>query len=197
MLAADLFLAEGYAVTVLDNLTSGKREQVPRKASFHELDLTAGDGEESARVLAEMGHQLDDYDAARFRDDVGHLVSSTVAAGGSCIMSGATSDDVEAGATDEEVAAARDYLAGILPLELQTTEQLAGRLAGIRFFAGYSGWGGGQLEAELAESAWLVVPAVADDVFAPDPEAMWRSVLRRQGGKVAMLANFPAHPSLN
>ena len=67
----------------------------------------------------------------------------------------------------------------------------------MRFFAGYSGWGGGQLEAELAEGAWLVVPADADDVFAPDPEAMWRAVLRRQGGKVAMLAHFPAHPSLN
>lgn len=35
------------------------------------------------------------------------------------------------GATDEEVAAARDYLAGVLPLELQTTEQLAGRLADL------------------------------------------------------------------
>lgn len=85
---------------------------------------------------------------------------------------------------------------GTVDLHLEPDE-LVGRLSGIRFFAGYSGWGGGQLEAELAESAWLVVPAVADDVFAPDPEAMWRSVLRRQGGKVAMLANFPAHPSLN
>jgi putative transcriptional regulator len=37
----------------------------------------------------------------------------------------------------------------------------------------------------------------ADDVFAPDPDTMWRSTLRRQGGKVSMLAHFPAHPSLN
>jgi putative transcriptional regulator len=42
-----------------------------------------------------------------------------------------------------------------------------------------------------------VVPAEAGDVFAPDPDAMWRSTLRRQGGKVSMLAHFPAHPSLN
>ena len=76
-------------------------------------------------------------------------------------------------------------------------EEMTRGLDGLRFFAGYSGWDGGQLEAELAEGAWLVVPAVADDVFAPAPDAMWRSVLRRQGGKVSMLADFPAHPSLN
>jgi putative transcriptional regulator len=85
---------------------------------------------------------------------------------------------------------------GTVDLHLEP-DDVAGGLTGIRFFAGYSGWGSGQLEAELDEGAWLVVPAVADDVFAPDPETMWRSVLRRQGGKVSMLANFPAHPSLN
>ena len=85
---------------------------------------------------------------------------------------------------------------GTVDLHLEPDE-LASSLAGVRFFAGYSGWGGGQLEAELAEGAWLVVPASSDDVFAPDPDAMWRAVLRRQGGKVAMLADFPAHPSLN
>lgn len=79
----------------------------------------------------------------------------------------------------------------------QEPEDLAPELTGIRFFAGYSGWGPGQLEAELAQDAWVVVEAVVDDVFAPDPETMWRSVLRRQGGKLAMLANFPPHPSMN
>jgi len=38
------------------------------------------------------------------------------------------------GATEEETAAARDYLAGILPLELQTTEQIAARIADIVVF---------------------------------------------------------------
>jgi putative transcriptional regulator len=76
-------------------------------------------------------------------------------------------------------------------------EEMTPGLDGMRFFAGYSGWEAGQLEAELAEGAWLVVPAVADDVLAPAPDAMWRSVLRRQSGKVSMLADFPAHPSLN
>ena len=76
-------------------------------------------------------------------------------------------------------------------------DELSLGVAGIRFFAGYSGWGAGQLEVELAEGAWLVVDAIADDVFAPDAETMWRSVLRRQGGRVSRLADFPAHPSLN
>jgi putative transcriptional regulator len=85
---------------------------------------------------------------------------------------------------------------GTVDLHLEPHE-VADTLDGVRFFAGYSGWGGGQLEAEMDESAWLVVPAVADDVFAPDADTMWRSVLRRQGGRVSMLADFPAHPSLN
>jgi putative transcriptional regulator len=85
---------------------------------------------------------------------------------------------------------------GTIDLHLEP-DDVAGGVDGVRFFAGYSGWGGGQLEAELAEGAWLVVPADPGDVFAPDPDAMWRAVLRRQGGKVAMLAHFPAHPSLN
>jgi putative transcriptional regulator len=85
---------------------------------------------------------------------------------------------------------------GTIDLHLEPDE-LSGGVAGIRFFAGYSGWGAGQLEAELDEGAWLVVEADADDVFAPDPETMWRSVLQRQGGKVSRLANFPPHPSLN
>ena len=85
---------------------------------------------------------------------------------------------------------------GTIDLHLDP-EDVVPSVDGVRFFAGYSGWGGGQLEAELDEGAWLVVPAEPGDVFAPDPDTMWRAVLRRQGGKVAMLAHFPVHPSLN
>lgn len=46
------------------------------------LALSEGDGEEAALILAEMGHPLAGYDAARFRDDVSHLVSSAVTLGG-------------------------------------------------------------------------------------------------------------------
>ncbi|HEY7069906.1 MAG TPA: YqgE/AlgH family protein [Acidimicrobiales bacterium] len=85
---------------------------------------------------------------------------------------------------------------GTIDLHLDPDDVAPG-VDGIRFFAGYSGWGGGQLEAELEEGAWLVVDATDDDVFAADPDAMWRAVLRRQGGRTAMLEHFPSHPSLN
>jgi putative transcriptional regulator len=85
---------------------------------------------------------------------------------------------------------------GAVDLHLEPTE-LAPGLNGIRVFVGYSGWGPSQLEMELAQDAWVVVDAVVDDVFAADPETMWRSVLARQGGKLARLANFPPHPSVN
>jgi putative transcriptional regulator len=66
-----------------------------------------------------------------------------------------------------------------------------------RVFAGYSGWGPGQLEAELAESAWIVAPALPDDVFATDPDELWRDVLARKGGRFKLLASMPFDPQLN
>jgi putative transcriptional regulator len=70
-------------------------------------------------------------------------------------------------------------------------------IARIRVFAGYSGWGPGQLENELAEPSWIVVPAEAGDVFASDPDELWRTVLHRKGGKYALIATMPFDPSLN
>jgi UDP-glucose 4-epimerase len=52
---ADLYLAEGYAVTVLDNLTSGKRAQVPSEADFHELDITSP---EAAALIRDSGFDV-------------------------------------------------------------------------------------------------------------------------------------------
>jgi putative transcriptional regulator len=69
--------------------------------------------------------------------------------------------------------------------------------APIRVFSGYAGWGSGQLEAELSEGAWMVVPASSEDLFSVVPDQLWSAVLRRQGGKLAMLATFPDDPSLN
>ena len=70
-------------------------------------------------------------------------------------------------------------------------------IARVRVFAGYSGWGPGQLEQEMAEPSWIVVRAEPDDVFAPDPDELWRTVLHRKGGKYALIATMPFDPGLN
>jgi putative transcriptional regulator len=69
--------------------------------------------------------------------------------------------------------------------------------AEVRFFSGYSGWGGGQLEDEIDEDAWLVLEADPDDALDDEPEFLWSRVLERQGGVVALLARYPDDPSTN
>jgi len=66
-----------------------------------------------------------------------------------------------------------------------------------RVFVGYAGWSAGQLEAELEEESWLVLPALPDDLFSDDPDGLWSTVLRRQGGPYALLSLMPPDPSLN
>ncbi len=66
-----------------------------------------------------------------------------------------------------------------------------------RVFAGYAGWGAGQLEDELARDDWFVEPAVSDDAFTEAPEALWSDVLRRKGGVYELVARMPEDPSVN
>jgi len=66
-----------------------------------------------------------------------------------------------------------------------------------RVYAGYSGWGAGQLEAELAEEAWIVEPPLPGELFAADAEALWPQVLERKGGQFALIARMPDDPTLN
>ena len=70
-------------------------------------------------------------------------------------------------------------------------------LDGLRVFAGYAGWGPGQLEHELRLGGWLVLPAEPDDAFTNSPETLWSRVLRRQGGELALLHTMPADPTNN
>lgn len=84
---------------------------------------------------------------------------------------------------------------GFLPSEIDPDE--LGELRRARVFAGYAGWGPGQLDGELAEGSWIVEPAVPDDVFTAAPENLWSEVLRRKGGPFGVLALMPPNPSLN
>jgi putative transcriptional regulator len=66
-----------------------------------------------------------------------------------------------------------------------------------RVFAGYSGWGPGQLEAEMAADAWILEPARVEDVFTEAPDLLWSRVLRRKGPEYGMLSRMPYDPSMN
>lgn len=70
-------------------------------------------------------------------------------------------------------------------------------LTGIRVFAGYAGWEPGQLEQEVETGSWLVFDALPSDPFVARPDDLWSMVLRRQGGIIAAVANFPPDPTMN
>ena len=74
---------------------------------------------------------------------------------------------------------------------------IATGLAGLRIFAGYAGWAAGQLEGEIDEGAWYVVDSEPRDAFTDNPERLWREVLRRQRGRLAMVSTYPDDPTQN
>ena len=85
---------------------------------------------------------------------------------------------------------------GFLPGEIETGEE-SDRSRGSASSPATPVGGRASSRAELAESSWIVEPAVPDDVFADDPEALWSEVLRRKGGPYAVLSLMPPDPSLN
>jgi putative transcriptional regulator len=56
----------------------------------------------------------------------------------------------------------------------------------LRVYVGYAGWGGGQLEAETRQGAWRVLEADAGTVFDPDPESLWRRLIKRTEAVLAL-----------
>ncbi len=66
-----------------------------------------------------------------------------------------------------------------------------------RVFAGYAGWGAGQLDEEIRSGDWILEPAGPDDVFGDEPQSLWSAVLTRKGGRFALLATMPLDPSVN
>lgn len=50
-----------------------------------------------------------------------------------------------------------------------------------RFLLGYAGWAGGQLEAEIAASAWLTAPVSTALIFETPAADMWEAAIRSLG----------------
>ena len=70
----------------------------------------------------------------------------------------------------------------------------------VRFYVGYAGWSGGQLEHELDEGSWLTVPATFDLIFDIDEES-WEKLTKEIASSVLLSAlkikHVPKDPSLN
>ncbi len=66
-----------------------------------------------------------------------------------------------------------------------------------RVFAGYAGWGPGQLESEAGEDAWIIEDAFPEDIFTEEPAKLWSAVLSRKGGSYRLLSLMPEDPSNN
>ncbi|MGI8760907.1 MAG: YqgE/AlgH family protein [Jatrophihabitantaceae bacterium] len=74
---------------------------------------------------------------------------------------------------------------------------IGGITSRLRVFAGHAGWSHGQLDAELAEGAWWIVPGSPADLFSDDPRPMWSRVLRRQAPPLNLVSTYPVDPLLN
>ncbi len=65
----------------------------------------------------------------------------------------------------------------------------------FRFFIGYSGWGGGQLEEEMETNSWIVARGF-QEIFVPEKE-LWHDILNSMGGEYRFVSTFPEDPQLN
>jgi len=101
-------------------------------------------------------------------------------------------------AGEEEPLGVRRLVGSLGLVDLDTPpEVVVPEVTRLRIFAGYAGWGAGQLEGEIAEGSWYVVDAEAGDAFTDTPEDLWADVLRRQGGDLALVASYPDDPAMN
>src|SRR5690606_3015165 len=80
-------------------------------------------------------------------------------------------------------------------VELLKTNQLDEN--DIRFYIGYSGWGEGQLEEELATNSWLTAKDRKRIVFHSNNDELWKDALDLLGKEYEIMKNFPIDPQLN
>ncbi len=86
-----------------------------------------------------------------------------------------------------------DYRTIVDGLYLSTSPGLLRRVLETRpapralVLAGYAGWGPGQLDAELEQSAWLMSDVALDIIFDTDPGMMWEAAIRRIGADPSAL----------
>jgi len=68
----------------------------------------------------------------------------------------------------------------------------------LRLFAGYAGWGAGQLNEELSEHSWICTSAYNDKMLLlEDPSNLWKKCMLQQGPDLALFAHFPLNVADN
>lgn len=100
---------------------------------------------------------------------------------------------------DDETPASWAHVGGPIGLVPLSTDpdDFGHLLSGLRIFGGYAGWSANQLDGEVEAQAWFIVDSEPGDLFDPEPETLYRRVLRRQAGKLQMYAFFPENPRQN
>lgn len=92
----------------------------------------------------------------------------------------------------------REVVDGVATIDLDGDVAVISPIARrLRVFAGHAGWSPGQLDAELTEGAWWVLPGTPEDLFSDQPRTMWRDVLRRQPAPLSLLSTFPEDAGRN
>ncbi len=87
-------------------------------------------------------------------------------------------------------------LGGDFPLVRKMLENKELDQNNLKFFMGYSGWGPGQLEAEIKEKAWYVVKNDID-IFQINPKDLWKQKLIALNPDNIVWKNSPINPKLN
>lgn len=68
----------------------------------------------------------------------------------------------------------------------------------IRFFLGYSGWSGEQLQQEIVANSWVVVEnPFAENILSYKTQDLWKDQMVALGGKYLLWSNTPENPYHN
>ncbi len=105
---------------------------------------------------------------------------------------------VKAGVDASGISGLQPVAGRVVLVDLDSdVEMMDELLDGVRVFAGYSGWGMGQLDDELERDDWIPCGSLHTDVLVPGSVDLWGKVLRRQGLPTALLATHPVDVSVN
>ena len=92
-----------------------------------------------------------------------------------------------------------DFLrpAALGDIGLMDPDEIPDNVSALRVYAGYAGWDPGQLEAELADGAWWVIPPDRAEIFAEDVDGVWERSIARAPGTVPFHRTFTPRPHTN